>query len=555
MPHLSQPVMSSRRDHLIAVFCLSAIGLIYFAPLLSQFQNAVPGRTELTDVTEYVWSVGWVQYALDRDVSLFETDLLFVPFTADLHLNTQQLLQSLAAYPFINSLGVVGAFNLVLIASFVLNGILAYGFVYSMIRHSPAALISAVCLMLSCALVWHFGVGRSALPALWIVIANLWCFKDLLETPHWLKGVGLGLLLLTASFTDLHILLFSILWLVLFLANHLFTKSTFGAGGVLSLLIAFLVGGVPFTLYYLPSLISAAESGYAVPRLEDMAFYSFQFKNFANTDAIPFIYGYDFLFAVVGALVVFRWQGEYRFWLLASLFILSLTLGPYLKPYEDVPLPYSAISLWTPAMQFRTPYRFVMPALIGWSVTTGFLMSRWLAHAQNWKGWLLVILLAGIRLGYTANLVPLETQTYPDYRFYESIRAETGDFALLEVPFGIRSGLDAIGNGGERFQYYQHIHNKRLLNGSLSRLPVSVFEFYRSLPALLFLAGESVPEQGILPRDFAGILKSSNIKYVIVHRSYLTEEQAEQIEAFLEAQPQLKLFTIEGDLIVYQALP
>lgn len=555
MTHLNQPVISSRRDHLIAVFCLLVIGLIYFAPLLSQFQNAIPGRTELTDVTEYVWSVGWVQYALDHGLSLFETDLLFAPFTADLHLNTQQLLQSLAAYPFINSLGVIGAFNLVLIASFILNGILAYGFVYSMIRHAPAAFLSAVCLMLSCALVWHFGVGRSALPALWIVISNLWCFKDLLEKPHWLKGAGLGLLLLTASFTDLHILLFSILWLVLFLVNYVFTKSPFGAGGVLSLLIAFLVWGVPFSLYYLPSLTSAAESGYAVPRLEDMAFYSFQLKDFANPGAIPFIYGYDFLLAVVGALVVFRWKGEYRFWLLASMFILSLTLGPYLKPHEDIPLPYSAISLWTPAMQFRVPFRFVMPALIGWSVTMGFLLLRLLAYVRNWHSWLIVILFACMRLVYTAYLVPLETQIYPEYRFYDSMRAEAGDFTLLEVPFGIRSGLDSIGNGGERFQYYQHIHNKRLVNGSVSRLPVSVFEFYRSHPVLLFLAGESVPEQGILQRDFADILKSSKIKYVVVHRSYLTEVQAKQIETFLETQPQLDLFATEGDLVVYQVQP
>jgi hypothetical protein len=206
-------------------------------------------------------------------------------------------------------------------------------------------------------------------------------------------------------------------------------------------------------------------------------------------------------------------------------------------------------------MQFRVPYRFVMPALIGWSVTMGFLLLHLLARMRIWHGWLIAILLACMRLGYTANLVPLEIQTYPDYRFYESIRSEVGDFTLLEVPFGIRSGLDKIGEGGERFQYYQHIHNKRLLNGSVSRLPVFVFEFYRSHPALLFLAGESAPDQDILQRDFADILKSSNIKYVIVHRSYLADGQAKQVETFLEAQPQLMLHTVEDDLIVYQAQP
>jgi hypothetical protein len=282
-----------------------------------------------------------------------------------------------------------------------------------------------------------------------------------------------------------------------------------------------------------------------------MSFYSFYLSDFANVELIPQIYGFDFLLGVIGAIAVFRGRGEYRFWVISSLILLSLTLGPNLKPF-DFPLPYAAISLWPPAMQFRTPFRLVLPALIGWAVTTGLILAYLLPKIRNrWLGWGLVLFLVSGRLWYATTTHPFLTQTYPDYHFYHWVADVPGDFAILEIPFGIRSGLDKIGNGGEALQYYQHIHGKRLLNGSLSRLPVGVFEFYRSHPALMFLAGESAKDTSILRADFADVLSWSNTKYVVIHRSRLTEEQAVQIENFLQAQPQLEFFSVENDLLVY----
>lgn len=544
------------RDHILAVACLIFCSLIYLSPLILHFETSIPGKPELTDVTEYIWSVGWVRYALDHNASLAATDFLFVPFGADLRLDTQQLLQSLIAYPFTNILGVIGAYKLVLIMSFVLNGILAYGFVYSIVRHSQAALISAVCLMLSGALVWHFGVGRLALPALWVIIANVWCLKNLLENPKWMTGIGLGLLLSAATFTDLQILLFSLIWIVLYLLYDTVGRRGFAHSKISALGVALFVWGAPFAFRYAPAFVSAADSGYPIPRLIDMAYYSFQFSDFVNPQMIPYIFGFDFLLGGVTAVLIFRWQGEYRFWLIASLVFLFFTLGPYLKPYENIHLPYSLISLWEPAMQFRTPYRLVIPGLLGWAVTLGFVLIKILPKIRGLKsGWAVVLLFVGARLWYTMVSFPFETQTYPQYAFYKFVAEEPGDFAILEVPFGIRSGLERIGKGGERFQYYQHIHNKRLLNGSVSRLPSSVFEFYRSHPALLFFADETIAKDDLLEKDFAGVLEWSNIRYVLVHRLFLPADDDGEIESFLNAQPQLELFMMENDLIVYRVQP
>jgi hypothetical protein len=81
------------------------------------------------------------------------------------------------------------------------------------------------------------------------------------------------------------------------------------------------------------------------------------------------------------------------------------------------------------------------------------------------------VLVVAARLGLALHDDPLHVQSYPDYAFYHRIAAEPGDYALLEVPFGVRSGFERIGQGGEVLQYYQHIHGKPLLNAMIARVP------------------------------------------------------------------------------------
>ena len=540
-------------DHIFSLACILLCSTIYTWPLLSHLRTAIPGEPQLTDVTLYLWSVGWVRFALTHGLSLTSTDYIFVPFGADLRLDAQQLLQAVAAFPFTNILGVVGAFNLILVISFSLNGILAYFFVHSLTRNPQAALIAAVLLMLSGVVAWHFILGRSAIPALWIVIASVWAAKSLLEQPDLRKGLLLGLLLLAASYSDFHTLLFSVISVGAYLIREFMSgRGAFPRPQISTLLLALLVWGIPFGFFYLPELVSARANGYVTPRLPEIAAYSFPLADFADPGKIPYIYGFDFLLIVVAAVIVFRWRGEYRYWLGASLFMLFLSLGPYLQPYT-FPLPYAVVSLWPPLMQFRTPYRFTLPALVGLTVVAGYLFSHLLSRVPAaYQRWGIALLLIVGRLWYAQSLYPFETQTYPDYDFYRWVAEVPGDFTIMEVPFGFRTGLEKIGEGGDGLQYYQHIHGKRLLNASVSRLPVAVFEFYRSRPILMFLAGEAAAERDVLDKDFADTLVWSNTRYVVVHRSRLPRDYAERILAFLEEQPRLEFFLTEDDLLVYQ---
>jgi hypothetical protein len=304
----------------------------------------------------------------------------------------------------------------------------------------------------------------------------LWCTKSLLEAPHLLKGVWLGLVLLAASITDLHTLMFAMAWLAMYLIYAFFRDrgQAFGRGQVIAIVIALLVWGVPFSSIYLPALVSTPDNGYWIPRLVDMVQYSYGPADYTDPAKIPYLYGYDLLFVVLAAVIVFRWRGEYRFWLVSSFLLLFLTLGPYLKP-TGILLPYAAVSWWPALMQFRTPSRFILPSLIGWTVIAAYLFAHFLPRISGaYRSWGLVLVLIAGRLWYANSVYPYETQLYPDYYFYHWVADVPGDFTIFEVPFGFRTGVEQIGEVGDGLQYYQHIHGKRLLNGVVSRLPHAV---------------------------------------------------------------------------------
>src|SRR5262245_20988413 len=106
--------------HLCAVTALLALAIVYAWPLLSKMTVSVPGIPEFADVAAYVWSTDWVTKALSTHKALLYTDGLFFPFGADLRLNTSGLLQGLMAYPIRPLLGVVGAYNFVLVLTLAL---------------------------------------------------------------------------------------------------------------------------------------------------------------------------------------------------------------------------------------------------------------------------------------------------------------------------------------------------------------------------------------------------------------------------------------------------
>jgi len=235
-------------------------------------------------------------------------------------------------------------------------------------------------------------------------------------------------------------------------------------------------------------------------------------------------------------------------WLIGGLVCLVLSLGPYLQP-TTMPLPFAALSTWPPLAQFRTPYRLAIPATFGLALVLSLVLAELF---QRWRASIRIAVAGGLiatRLAFALVHDPFATQTYPSYATYTRIASEPGRFTILEVPFGVRSGLERVGDGGEILEYYQHIHGKPLLNAMVARLPRGVFETYRDIPALRLLSGDAVSATSA---DLRTLLDWTGARYVLVHRDRLSADQAERIDAFL-ATPLLTRQDSDGALDVYRA--
>lgn len=547
--------IANARPHLLALACLAIVATVYSWPLLSNLTIAIPARPDFADVTEYVWNTGWVRHALTSDNALLHTDALFAPFGADLRLNTFGLLQGLLAFPLTYLLGVVGAYNAVLLLTLFLNGAVAYALFHRQSGHALSAFIAAAWFMLASTVLMQIRVGRSALGALWIVAGSLLALASLLERPRLWKGVLLGLLLTAALITDFQILLFSALWLAMY-AAYWFWRNRALRPVLPPVLLSGAIPLVPFALIYYPALAGAEAAGYPQPSFDAMLVYSFAIEHYLNPKLWWIAAGsYELAAAAPAAIILFffRRRGRYLFWVAGALVFLALALGPYLQPTE-IYGPFAALSVWPPMRQFRTPGRLTIPATIGLATAAALVLAPLLARIPWRTGRLLLAAVAVVGSFLFANAKnPFVVQTYPQYETYSQIAAEPEPFTLLEVPFGVRSGVQRIGNGGEVVQYYQHIHGKRLINGSMARLPRRLFRFYRGHPSLLFLSGQGDPPgDDVLDSDFADVLAWSEAGYVILHRSLLDDAQAGRIQRFLDRQPALQFSHTERDLVVYR---
>jgi hypothetical protein len=211
------------------------------------------------------------------------------------------------------------------------------------------------------------------------------------------------------------------------------------------------------------------------------------------------------------------------------------------------------LAWWEPLQQFRTPSRLTIPAAIGLAAVMALVadrvFSRWPSRKVVWFASAAIIL----RLGLASLQHPLSTQAYPVFDAYRQIAESREPGSIVEVPFGVRSGLDRIGNGGEALQFYQHIHGRPIMNAMVARLPGEVFAFYRRHPSLLVLAGEPIAatDQEIAT-DFDHVLDLVGAGFIVVHSDMMEANQLAAVNRLIAANAQLLHWTTEEDLTVFR---
>lgn len=526
--------------------------LAWAAPLLVRLPGHMPGTSADIDVATMVWNVSWVQRAIDTDASLLYSDAVLIPFGADLRAHTYGLFPALLVYPIARAFDALVAFNVMLLVTLVLNGWLGYA-LFRQIGAGPAAAVVAACaLMLSGPSLDQLRVGRPIFAAIWITCAAIIAALRVLARPTLGWTLVLSMTLIAAAFTDLQMLLFTVVWLSGLVLWFFARERDLDASRLLALATAAAIAAIPFLTILYPAF-SSGGLPLATPGYEEALRYSYRWWDYFVPSVLPHaIGGYELALAAVAGAILLGHDARLRFWLAGALVLFVLALGPELK-FTGVPMPFAMFAWWEPLAQFRTPSRLTIPAAIGLAAVMALVVdrvfSRWPSRNVVWCAGLAV----AVRVLLAALQHPLATQAYPVFNAYREIANAGEAVSIVEVPFGIRSGLDRIGNGGEALQFYQHIHGRQIMNAMIARLPGETFAFYRRHPALLVLAGEQTDASDReLATDLDNVLDLIQAGFIAIHRGMMDTHQLAAVDRLIGSNARLVPWTTEADLVLFR---
>ncbi len=225
--------------------------------------------------------------------------------------------------------------------------------------------------------------------------------------------------------------------------------------------------------------------------------------------------------AVIGIVLWKRREPLPRRWLAMTVSFALLALGPFIRVAgieTYVPGPWALLRYVPIVGGARMPTRFVVPAMLAFAVLFAVCLSR-LASGPRRR-----IILAAVAAGLVFELWPaprpLHTAAVP--AIYGQIREDPRNIRVLELPFGIRDGVMSEGDFSASSQFYQTYHEKALIGGYLSRIPVTEVAKYRRFPLLSALLdlSERLPLDPAMERvareDAQPLVERTRMGYVVI---------------------------------------
>jgi hypothetical protein len=135
---------------------------------------------------------------------------------------------------------------------------------------------------------------------------------------------------------------------------------------------------------------------------------------------------------------------------------------------------------------------------------------------------------------------------------YQEIGRDTEDVTVLEIPLGWHTGFWSMGHEDPITYYFQSVHQKRVIGGTVSRCPVDKAQWISTLPVIGTIIkleeGTPVsvtPNDKQVARDLARLLR---IKYVVVQKRHA---DAPAHDYLLRVMPMKKIFE-DGTVIAYR---
>lgn len=192
----------------------------------------------------------------------------------------------------------------------------------------------------------------------------------------------------------------------------------------------------------------------------------------------PYI-GLTTLLLVIMALV--KKRRDSLPWLLMALILLQLAMGPLLRvngvTYQRIPMLYRLLEPVQVIRLMRVPDRFNMFLALPIAVTAAYGIVVILENLRSKRMVVAfyVLLLTLILFEYLVIPVPLH-DIPAQSPFFQELAEESGSFAILNLP------IDSL--KAKTYMFEQVTHQRPLIQGNMSRIPLSAYSTFDSNPWL-----------------------------------------------------------------------
>jgi hypothetical protein len=586
------------RAHLLAVVAYTLLALALTWPLAIHWCSHVPGNG--VDDPPLTWNLWWVPYAtLELGTNPFDCDHLFYPLGINLALYTLTVLNAFLSIPLQAVLGLIAASNLLLLSSLVLSAYGAFLLASYLLSREPSpgrpqqlpgtARLRATLPALGAGLVYGFAASKLTYASLgqwniassqWVPFYVLYLLKTGENPRRWRFPLLAGLFLLMQGYAELtyatFLVLFTAIW-VLWQAIVRLKQRQFAQLGRLAVNLAlmgavFAAGLSPMLAMMLPDLRATGDilvegTGFAEAYSADLLGFLVPSSHHPVFGALPerfdFHYGvgqhvyagYSLLILAVLGIIGGWHRRTVRFWTLAAAVFWLLTMGPTLQVNgvdTRLPLPFALVARLPFFEGNRYPSRYSVMLLLSLAMLVAFGLSRlfsWHISSKENTGHLpsrlaAPLLLILLLFEHLSIPLPLSDMGVPDV--YQTLVQEMpGEFTLLDLPVAWRNGFRVTGTQHPTImfqQYYQSVHQKRLLAGNTSRNPPLKFQYFTEAPVintLIALETGHAVDPAVVEQDRAlapQVLRFFGIQAIVVRPAETGAEMIPYVESVMPVQ-------------------
>ncbi len=547
------------------------------------------------DAWQHLWNLWWIRTAiLDLHTNPFYTRYLFYPAGAPLYYHALSPVNGVLSIPFQSMGGAILAYNVEVLAGYILGGCAAYVLARRYTRPVPA-FIAGLIFAFSPHHAVQTAVGHlDQITHFWLPL-YVFAFLIAIEEQRWQAGIAAAILLALASLVTWYYAFALIIFSIIAVAYHLWLSWTrseparsmkYGQGlleqspafsekaGVcrrwfaanfkpISILGIAALTGAAYALLVapvlIPTLIEGRRATYMIPPVQSAAEFSADLRAFVTPSVLHPWWGERMMLiqshftgkiadnvvfigfvplSLAGVAVATRRQTVGR-WALVAIVFLVLAMGPWLHINgsivrifdRPVVLPYALLYRWLPFVRvIRTPSRLLSVLMLAIGILAALGLDGVLAYLRR----------RGHRWQLQASVSVL-TGALILFEFWpRPLPTAVPPASPLFIRRVLRAGepgavLDIPQTNPHGAMYFQTLHQRPIAGGYLSRQLENPLESIAALRQVLHLA--SGDQAGIVhtsasPAEAAATL---GFRYVVFHKTWHLPDQAANVPAQIGA--------------------